>query len=65
MQSEDFGFERDYLLPLANKALDRCHHRRAEYSDAVGYSRALLGSLASPGDSGEAHLLEEAVGFWT
>ena len=63
LQSEDFGFERDYLLPLANEKLDGCFQRRAEYSDAVGYSRALLCSLASPGDLGEALLLEEAVGF--
>ena len=48
LQSEDFGFERGYLLPLANTTLDGCLHRRAEYSDAVGYSRFLLSSLVSP-----------------
>jgi hypothetical protein len=65
LQSEDYGFERDYLLPLANEKLNGCLRRRAEYSDAVGYSRALLLSLPSPGDTGEALLLEEAVGLWT
>ena len=59
LQSEDFGFERDYLLPLANEKLDGCLRCRAKYSDAVGYSLALLCSLASPGDSGEALLIEE------
>ena len=61
----DYGFERDSLLPLANEHLNRCLRRRAEYSDAVGYSRSLLLSLASPGEAGQALLLEEAVGYWT
>ena len=61
----DFSFDRDYLLPLASENLDGCFQRRAEYTGAIGYSRALLGTLAVSGLPASALVCPEAERFWT
>ena len=35
---KEIGYERDYRLPLATEDRKGCMQRRAEYSDAAGYS---------------------------
>ena len=65
LQREDFGFPRDYLIPLANSDLTAPLRRRAEYSDVAGYQKALLGHLLM--EDGHSWLLPlpDAVAFWT
>ena len=64
LQREDFGFPRDYLIPLANSDLSGPLRRRAEYSDVAGYQKALLGHLLL--EDGRFLLpLPAAVAFWT
>ena len=68
LMKSEYAYERDYLLPLAREDLSGCVERRAEYTDAVYYSRALLGTLtaAPAGDEGQRSLLTDlAVRYWT
>ena len=71
---KEFGYKRDYLLPLATPDLQGCIQRRAEYSDAAGYSRALMLKLRpgpprrGPPDSGHCGFLDRPLrkgGAWT
>ena len=55
---------RDYLLPLATPDLQGCIQRRAEYSDAAGYSRALMLKLCVLGRPDEALLTPATAAFW-
>ena len=59
----NFGYKRDFFLPLPTKDLQGVCGKKARYSDAAGFSRALLGSLRAP--DGSALLLPEALSFWT
>ena len=59
-----YGYERDYLLPLPNQTFSGPMKRRAVYSDAVAFSRRLLGNL-KVGDSEEFLLCDEAVTYWS
>ena len=57
-----FSEPRDYLLPLPRPDLAGGLRRQALYSDAVGFSRTLLGSLQLPGGGGRvAHFIVRAV----
>ena len=59
----DLGAKRDYFLPLPSNDFQSIQYRRARYTDAQGFSKALLGSLEC--DGGEKLLLAETVGFWS
>ena len=63
--TEVFGGERDYLVPLPSADFAGALPRRALYSDCVGFSRSLLGSLRLPGQEPQRLLLAEAVVFWS
>ena len=57
---------RDYLLPLPNPDFSGGLRHRAVYSDAVGFSRKLLGMLPDVGDNASPLLAsDEAIGFWS
>ena len=59
------NFPRDYLLPLPREDLDGVIHRKAEYTDAIGFSRKLLMRLESP-DGKALHLAGAgSAAFWT
>ena len=60
---EVFGFKRDYLLPLASSDLQGGMQRRAEYTDAVCYSRSLMAFFEVPGSPCEALLDSAAVPY--
>ena len=72
-QSKDYGFERDYFLPLAGADMDKPLHRMAHYSDAAANSRALLRALKVPAmkegvgwTERDLHLLPEGLEkFWS
>ena len=68
LMKEELGHEKDYLLPLADESLQGCVERRAEYSDAIYYSRNLLGMLTTRESlraEAQALLGETAVKHWT
>ena len=65
LHKESFGFERDFLLPVATLDLKGCTRLRADYSDAVCYTKQLLGSLEDPRAPGEALLHPEATANWS
>ena len=56
-------YRRDYFLPLPTEDLQGTCGKRARYSDASYFSRALLGTL--PGDDGERLLHPASRLFWT
>lgn len=62
---ETFGGARDYLVPLPASDFASALPRRALYSDCVGFSRSLLGSLRSPGLEPNRLLLQMAVVYWS
>jgi hypothetical protein len=62
-QEEAMGFPRDYFLPLPAADFSGVVYKRARYSDAVGFSKALLGMLLD--DEGNKLLLPEALCFWS
>ena len=47
MWQNEFGYARDYFLPLPNGDLSGHIGKRARYSDAVGFSRSLLTMLVN------------------
>ena len=65
LPQKEFGYKRNYLLPLATPDVQGCIQRRAEYSDAAGYSRALMLKLCVQGRPDEALLTPAAAAFWT
>ena len=63
--TETFDGARDYLVPLPAADFASALPRRALYSDCVGFSRSLLGSLRLPGPEPQRLLLAEAVVYWS
>ena len=62
MWQNEFEYARDYFLPLPNGDLSGHIGKRARYTDAVGFSRSLLGFLV---DNEGAKLLEpESIFFF-
>ena len=61
--TNELGFPRDYLLVLPNEDFSGTCGKKAKYSDAQGFSRALLAMLKAP--DGSPLLLEESLGFWS
>ena len=61
-EAKELAFPRDYLLPLPTEDLKAARRTRAVYSDAAGFSRAILASLHH--EDGNALLLPEACSFW-
>ena len=61
-QTSPLGWGRDYFLPLPNLDFAGTCGKKARYSDAQTFSRALLSSLRD--EDGEKLLLDEAVGMW-
>ena len=59
----ELGYPRDYFLPLPNNDFSGSIGKRARYSDAVGFSRSLLGMLVD--DEGEKLLEPESICFWS
>ena len=57
------AFPRDYFLPLPNLDLTGAVKKRALYTDAAGFSVALLASLTAA--DGSALLPVEGARFWT
>ena len=72
-QSEEFAFQRDYLIPLPNAGYTGVQHRIAEYSDLSAMGRSLLCDLALPAvdtegewyATGEKLLTPPMHLFWT
>ena len=54
----ELAYPRDYLLPLPNRSFTGTVCKRARYSDAVGFSKALLSSLKA--EDGTTPLLHPA-----
>ena len=61
--AEPFSYARDYFLVLPTPDLAGTIGKRARYSDACCFSRALFSTLAT--DEGEATLHPEALSYWT
>lgn len=54
---------RDYFLPLPSGDFNGFQNRRARYTDAQCFSKALMSALKGP--EGDRLLVNEAVGFWS
>ena len=63
-KNTELGFARDYLLVLQNRDLSGTCGKRARYSDARGFSQALMSSITLEGDS-DPLLIPEAIEFWS
>ena len=61
----EYGFTRDYLLPLPNATFTAPPRHRAVYNDVVGFSKKLLGQLTTDQCDGEHLLIDEALTFWS
>ena len=60
---ETFNYPRDYLLCLPLPDFSGPCGRRAKYTDAQSFSKALMASLKAP--DGSPLLEQEAIHFWT
>ena len=61
---KDLATPRDYFLPLPNEDLSGSCGKRARYSDARGFSKALM-ALLTTRDGGTKLLHPTAVDYWT
>ena len=62
-QQGGLNYKRDYFLPLLTVDLQGTCQKRARYTDAACFSRALLNTL--PAEDGEKLLHPDSCLFWT